>query len=217
MAPRWAHDLYVVTDPHAPRGLAPYLEALANVSLAGRWALQLRDHDADDAALRASLRDLVAFARSADVPLLVGCASLARAALAMEEGASGVHLPERGPDARDVRRIVGADGWIGASVHDGVGVGRRAREGVDLLVVGPVRAIAGKGRPLSSEALAELTRSSPVPVLALGGVRAADDVIAARRAGCAGVAVRDVIARSGAGGAALATVRAWLDGRDDGN
>jgi len=217
VARRWTHDLYVVTDPLAPRGLAPYLEALAAPDLVGRWALQLRDHGADDASLRSSLRLLRAAARDAHVPLLVGAATLARAELAMEEGASGVHLPERSPDAREVRRVVGPDGWIGASVHDALGVSKRAAEGVELLVVGPFRAVAGKGAPLSLDALAELTRASPVPVLALGGVRAALDGRVARWAGLAGVAVRDRLARTGAGGAAVRSIRAWLDGGHDGN
>jgi len=214
---RWAHDLYVVTDPRAPRGLAPYLEALADAALEGSWALQLRDHDADDAGLASSLGRLVAAAKAANVPVLVGCATLARAELAMERGAAGVHLPERAPNARDVRRVIGAAAWVGASVHDAPGASRRADEGVDLLVVGPLGAVAGKGAPLSHDALAEVTRASPVPVLALGGVRSAEDVIAARRAGCAGVAVRGLVAVTSAGGPAVRSVREWLDRNHDGN
>lgn len=214
MRQRWAHDLYVITDPTAPRGLEPYLEALADPALAGRWALQLRDHDADEERLRATIRDLAEPARRAHVPLLVGAASLERVRLAREEGATGAHLPERGPDAREVRAILGVDGWIGASIHDLAGHARRAAQGVDLVVVGPLRVVDGKGTPLTEPQLRALTARGGPPALALGGIRTAEDVAFARSTGCAGVSVRDLMARARSGAEVVRALRATLDGNE---
>lgn len=205
-----AIGLYVLTDPKGPRGWAPYLEALASFteSDAGDtgWALCLRDHEADDADTRDALRLLLA-ASAGRTPVLCAAATLARAALALEEGA-GVHLPERGPDARAVRALR-EDALVIASVHDEAGMARRCAQGVDLAVLAPFAAVPDKGPPLSDEAVRAVTRH-PRPVLALGGIRDAHDVTRAVALGCVGVAIRAPLAFARDGAEARTRFGRWV-------
>lgn len=208
--PRFEHDLVIVTDPTAPRGDAPYLEALRADELAGRFAIHLRDHEASDDSLRATLRRLQPLARAAQVPLVVGAATLDRARLALDEGADGVHLPERGPAVSDVRALRGEPFWIGASLHDAEGALRDARLGLDYAVLGPLRPLEGKAPPPSERVLCAVARTG-IPLLALGGVRSRDDVRFALDRGFDGVAVRAFVAQAPSGAEAVSAVRAWLD------
>lgn len=86
-------------------------------------------------------------------------------------GADGVHLPE-GADVAAARAALGDAAWIGASRHDAAGVASAAHAGADYATFGPVFATPGKGAPIGLQALAAITRSSAIPVVALGGVTA---------------------------------------------
>lgn len=203
-------DLYVITDPSAPRGPAPYLEALdAEVP---RWALCLRDHEASDAAIEEALGLFLERARGR-VPVFLAAASMERVALAHRLGA-GVHLPERGPSASGARR--GARERVGvlASIHDEAGLARRRAEGVDALVLAPFAHVPGKGPPLSDDRVRAIT-SAPQrgsrPVLALGGIRDRAAIERALGLGCEGVAVRSPFRATDDGAATLRELRAWLD------
>lgn len=200
-----AFDLIVVTDPSAPRGLAPYLEALA-CEIAG-WALIVRDHEADDASLARSLERFQRASRG--TPILLACATLARVELAARLGA-GVHLPERGPSVSEARSITGTR-VIGASVHDLEGARRRAEEGADLLVLAPFGAVAGKGAPLTDERVRDIVGAlGSMPVFALGGIRHAREVERALDLGCHGVAFRAPMASATDGARGLAELRALI-------
>ncbi len=200
-------DVYVLTDPRAERGLSPYLEAArAN---APRVAIGLRDHDASLASLERDLRALLD-AVGGRAPVLVAASSIERVELAARLGA-GVHLPERGPSAELARALLGARAPLLASIHDEAGLDRRAREGVDGVVLAPFGPVPGKGAPLGAEAIEAITRRG-VPTLALGAIRGADDVARALGLGACGVALRSLFASTRDGAALVAEVRRWVDG-----
>lgn len=203
-----APALYLVTDAHGPRGLAPFEEALAWVAshdlLAGSIALQLRDGETPSDVLAERAARLRSLARAAGVPFLVN----ARLDVADALDADGVHLKESS-EASTARRGRGAR--LAASVHDRAGAERRAAEGVDFVVLGPVGPVPGKNKPLAWSAFAAVVdRIAPTPVLALGGVRSASDAHAARRAGAAGIAVMRALSQAHRGDEALAEVLSWL-------
>ena len=197
-------EILVVTDPAAPRGLGPYLEALR--SGGADWAMLVRDHEVSDAALARCIETLSGVAH--DVPILVAAATLDRVALCARVGAAGVHLAERGPSAETARAVLGG-GIVSASVHDRAGLARRAAEGVDLVTLAPFGEVAGKNRPLPDAEVRAITDLG-TPVLALGAIGGADDVSRAISLGCRGVAVRSWMARASDGAAALDAVRSWL-------
>ena len=160
----------------------------------GRVALQLRDKQLDDAAFTAITRELLPQARKARVPLLMN----ERLAVALQEGAQGVHLPERAASVAEHRARGPAGFLVGASVHDEVGVTRRSD--ADMLVLGPLGSVAGKGAPMTET---QFTRCI---------ARARQPVLQALRWGAFGIAVQQTISHAPQGGAAL---RGWLEALND--
>jgi thiamine-phosphate pyrophosphorylase len=116
-----------------------------------------------------------------------------RADVARAAGCDGVHLTTRSLEAPAVRRAFGEDFLIGVSAHTR-GEARAARDGgADFAVFGPVFDTPSKrayGAPVGLETLEAVARElSPFPVVALGGVDAANaaEVLRAGAAGVAGI------------------------------
>jgi thiamine-phosphate pyrophosphorylase len=106
--------------------------------------------------------------------------------VARAAGAQGVHLPERGLPARDVREAFPGL-TVGVSCH-GLECARRAEDaGAHYVLLGPVFATAGKDRPLGLAPLEAAARALCVPVFAIGGITPAN-VASVWAAGAAGVA-----------------------------
>ena len=194
-------DVLLITDPGAPRGaVAPVVDALGAVGDRdrGRVWVQLRAKSASARDLVTLGRALLPAVRAAGGKLVVnGRVDVARAI-----GADGAHLPERGLAARDVRALLGPTAIVGRSCHDAEGLRRAARERVTYAVLGPIRAVPGKGSPLGLDGFGQLARGREVPILALGGITA-DDVAVLRAHGAAGVAVIRAIGHAEDPGAAL--------------
>ncbi len=124
--------------------------------------------------------------------------------LARELGATTVHL------AADDPWPEGDDLIVGQSCHGAVELAGAAAHGAAYATLSPIFATDSKpgyGPALGLDELAALVADTPVPVLALGGVRA-DTVGACLAAGAAGVAVMGAV--MGADDPAAA-VRALLD------
>ncbi len=109
-----------------------------------------------------------------------------RVDLAMALGVDGVQLGSRSMPVADARRILGAQAWIGASVHSAAGGARAAAEGADFLLAGTLFATTSHpGRPGSGTAwLGDLR----IPAIGIGGITP-ERVPEVRSAGAAGVAV----------------------------
>lgn len=109
--------------------------------------------------------------------------------VALSCGAHGVHLGFRSLSLAAARELVEGRCALGFSAHESDD--RELWELADYLTFGPVRPTPSKEglvEPTGFDGLESAARSSPVPLLALGGVRP-EDVEPARRAGAAGVAV----------------------------
>src|SRR5581483_5282387 len=176
--------LLLVTDRRQARG---HLVSIVTAALAAgcRW-VSLREKDLPEAEQAALLGDLVARARPFGATVgLHGNAEIARSAQAQ-----AVHLPAGG-DAGAARQLLGSAALVGMSVHR-ADEARSADDGlVDYLIAGPAfdtQSKPGYGPAIGADGLTAIVRSSPVPVLAIGGV-AADNVAACLRTGVAGVAV----------------------------
>jgi thiamine-phosphate pyrophosphorylase len=117
--------------------------------------------------------------------------------LAMVAGVDGVHLPADA-DAAAARGAIGTTGLIGISVHSVTQACRVDPALVDYAIAGPAFETASKpgyGPALGARGTTALVRACPVPVIAIGGIEAANvaDVLAA---GAVGVAVMGGVMRA---------------------
>ena len=88
--------------------------------------------------------------------------------------ADGVHLGQDDLPVRDVRRLVGPRMLIGASTHHPEQLARAAAEGADYVGVGPLFATqtkAGVGPPVGLAYLDDAVKNSPLPFVAIGGIK----------------------------------------------
>jgi thiamine-phosphate pyrophosphorylase len=174
----------LVTD-RASCPIPAMLDRLAAILAAvprGSVRVQVRDKALDGGPLLTFTRQVLAIARPRGAEVWVND----RADVAVAAGADGVHLPERGLAIADAR-LLGLP--IGCSRHSVSGALAAARDGADLVQLGPIWATpskAGMGEPLG---LAALAVRLPVPLVAVGGIDSPERVRAARTAGADAVAV----------------------------
>jgi thiamine-phosphate pyrophosphorylase len=158
--------LYVVTDARRGRG---DLEAfLREVTGASADIVQLRDKDADDAALREAAG---VFRRVCDDTGALFVLN-DRPDLAPEVGADGVHVGQDDASPDDTRALVGPDLLIGLSTHSAAQVDAAADQDVDYIAVGPVHATPTKpGRPAAGlEPVRHAAGHATHPWFAIGGI-----------------------------------------------
>jgi thiamine-phosphate pyrophosphorylase len=172
------------------RGVAGSDQALLS-RLAWLWRLvpagapvqvQLRARDLTGGPRRRLLREARTLTRGRpDLPVLLN----GSAAEALEYGFDGAHLPEAlRPEDPPIPRPA----RLTAAVHDLKGARAAARIGVDAVLLAPIWDPGSKpGTGIGLEALARVARQSPVPVLALGGIRP-ERIAPALAAGAHGVA-----------------------------
>jgi thiamine-phosphate pyrophosphorylase len=109
----------------------------------------------------------------------------------------GIHLPG-GSDARAARERFGLEKLIGLSIHTPQQAANADTAALDYLVAGPVYETASKpgyGPALGAKGLAEFARSTTLPVIAIGGIDAAN-IAEVMKAGAAGVAVMGGVMRA---------------------
>jgi len=199
--------LLLVTDRAQAR--RPLPEIVGSAFNAGcRW-VSLREKDLSDDEQVPLFRALLPVAhRHGGRLVLHGQAALAKLA-----GADGVHLAS-GSDAAAARALLGAQKLVGVSIHT-VTEAEAINPGVvDYALAGPAFETPSKpgyGPGIGRKGLAEITRASRVPVLAVGGVNAAriGELMAA---GCAGVAVMGGVMRAADPALEVAALIATLQG-----
>ncbi|MDG2306541.1 MAG: thiamine phosphate synthase [Candidatus Binatia bacterium] len=159
---------------------------------AGVGAIQLREKGLDGRRVFERARRLVELCAGGTTRVLVND----RADIARAANAAGVHLPGAGLAVENARSVVGPGALIGRSVHGREEIAASA--GADYLIFGPIFETPSKqryGAPQGLERLAEFSRASDVPVVAIGGitVERVGDVLAC---GACGVAVMGAILSS---------------------
>ncbi len=177
---------YYITDRRSLGGVEPLLRCIERALAAGADAVQIREKDLP----ARELADLVRRAIALGARVLVN----SRIDVALACGAHGVHLPGDSIAPSEWRRIVPAGFLIGVSAHSVEEVLRAENESADFAVFSPVfepLSKASYGPPQGLARLAEATRATDIPVLALGGVTEenAPDCLAAGAAGVAGISL----------------------------
>lgn len=178
--PRYA----ISPDPAEFPSLEAFVDRWHQCLQAGFRFLQLRAHSLDADLLESLAMECGSLARKyAAAWLLNGPPALARQA-----GADGVHLTAAALMALGQRPVPDAM-ILAASCHDARELGQAGRIGADLVCLSPVRPTPSHTRvkPLGWDGLSDLCAVSPLPVLALGGLRPSD-LEQARAHGAFGVA-----------------------------
>ena len=184
--------LYAVTPDLADTGA---LAARVSAALeGGARAIQYRNKSAD-AALRQIQAARLARVRAGYPALYIVNDD---AALAAAVGADGVHLGEDDGEIAAARRILGPERLIGISCYNDFGLARRAVEaGADYIAFGSFFASSVKPDARRADvALLRQAKTLGVPIVAIGGITAAN-ARALFAAGADAVAViSDVFARA---------------------
>ena len=187
-------SLYLVTDTGLCGGRDGVLATVVAAVAGGVTAVQVRDPRARTRDLVELCRDLRARLAPAGIPLLVND----RADVAVAVGADGVHVGQHDLSPVDARAIVGADAYVGLSVHavSHLGAVRSLPAGtVDYLGVGPVfsqRTKEDAATPTGLDTLADIVADSSLPCVAIGGITV-DNAAAVRSTGVRGIAVVSAI------------------------
>ncbi len=183
--------VYFITDPAAPASVPDQVHAAV---AAGVRLVQLRDKHASDADMIAQARALQQITRAAGAMLVIND----RVKVAIEIGADGLHVGQGDGDIADIRARIGPDMVLGLSIEALEQLGSIPPDTVNYLGVGPLRATTTKpdaAQPLGMDGLARIIAATPLPCVAIGGIKPGD-LAAIRQAGAVGVAVVSAISRA---------------------
>ena len=177
--------LYAVTDRAWLNGgtLADAVEAALK---GGATLVQLREKNADTAALIKTASEIKQVCRRYDVPLIIDDNIEA----VIKSGADGVHLGQNDTPAQEARRILGPDKIIGVTAKTPEQAIAAERDGADYLGSGAVFGTSTKSDAvkMEPETLRAITASVNSPVAAIGGITS-ENILGLNGTGIAGVAV----------------------------
>ncbi len=172
------------------------LELARQLLVAHPCCLQLRAKSAGARTFATWARRLLPLCRAAGVPFCVND----RLDVALAAGADIAHFGQDDLPLVDARRVAAGAGRsdliIGISTHNRAQAIAAAEAGADYLGFGPIFGTASKANPdptVGLEALAEVCRTVPVPVVAIGGITL-EDVGAVAAAGASAAALIAAIA-----------------------
>ncbi|MGO7633854.1 thiamine phosphate synthase [Rhizobium leguminosarum] len=183
-------SLYLVLDPDLCAGIGMVETARLAVA-GGATMVQLRDKHAGPIRMIETGRALKQALDGTGALLIVN--DDVEAAIAI--GADGLHIGQEDMDARKARAMVGAEMILGLSVESEALANAVDPDLVDYTGVGPVFATPTKAdhkQPIGFDGLARLVKASPVPSVAIGGLKA-DHVAEVFAAGARGLAVVSAI------------------------
>ncbi len=114
-----------------------------------------------------------------------------RADLCLAAGFDGVHVGQEDLSPESVRKIIGADRWLGVSTHNPEQLGEADLTSADYLAIGPVFATSSKDKPDPLVGIEGVRRARALtckPLVAIGGITRAN-AAAVIEAGADSVAV----------------------------
>lgn len=180
--------IWIITDPGHPDGpVAPIRRALEGCP-PGVLGIQLRAKQVPDRELVRWGRELRLVTRATGTTLTVN----RRPDVAEIVGADGVHLPELGLPAADVRERWPSLPVIGVSRHDRTGLEAAERAQASYAFLSPVFDVPGKAPPIGIHGFRETIAGVGMPTYALGGIRP-EDLKPLLSAGAFGVGIRRAI------------------------
>ena len=156
----------------------------------GVTMLQLREKTLEEGAFLEEARALQALCRERHVPFIVNDnVDIARAM-----GADGVHVGQSDMAAKRARALLGPDKILGVSAHNAAEALAAQADGADYLGCGAAFVTGTKldAHPVTAETMRAVTAAVNIPVVAIGGIDAAN-LLQLQGRGLAGVAVVSAI------------------------
>ncbi|PRY64490.1 thiamine-phosphate pyrophosphorylase [Vreelandella songnenensis] len=163
-------SLYLVTDAELCRD-AGLERTVMDAVEGGVSFVQLRDKHASDAEMIDQARRLKAALAGSGVPLVIND----RLNVALQSGADGLHVGQSDTAVQEARAALGPEALIGLSINTLEQLHSAPISLLDYLGLGPVFATQSKhdhAAPLGFEGLAQLAAASPLPSVAIGGLKA---------------------------------------------
>ena len=180
----WTFTL--VADTAFRRG-RHFLQALEDAVEGGATAVQIRGKTIEGGELFTLASAAASLLEPHGIPLIIND----RADVARACSAAGVHLGRDDLPIEAARKILGSGAVIGLSVNTIDEAREAERLGADYIGLGPVFATTTKDTPLpvlGAEGVARIKAAVVIPVIAIGGLNAAN-VAAIMQAGADGAAV----------------------------
>ncbi len=145
------------------------IEETASIAFgAGVKAIQIREKDLSSSELLILAKKLKKVSLKHSVKLIIND----RLDIAMLVKANGVHSPEKGIQAKDVKKLK-KNLIIGKSTHSVKSAIEAEKMRYDYIIAGPVFRTASKikyGKPLGLSLLKEICSAVKIPVFAVGGI-----------------------------------------------
>jgi thiamine-phosphate pyrophosphorylase len=170
--PALPEGIYGITAEKFSRGRSN-IEVVEAMIAGGVKIIQYREKRPDKShrVMLAECRRIRELTRAAGVLFIVND----YADIALLADADGVHVGQDDLPAADVRRLIGPDKLIGVSTH-AIDQARRAQaEGADYIGVGPIYSTQTKDDvcdPVGLAYLDAVVRHIPLPIVAIGGIKA---------------------------------------------
>ena len=190
MRPAFDLSLYLVLDPGLCSGIG-MVETARRAVAGGATMVQLRDKEGGTERMIATGRALQAALTGSGAALIVND----DVAAAVEIGADGIHIGQGDMDVAEARALIGPAMILGLTVERPELAAQVDPALVDYVGAGPVFATPTKPdhkRPVGFDGLAAQIAASPVPAVAIGGLKA-PHVAPALAAGASGFAVVSAI------------------------
>jgi thiamine-phosphate pyrophosphorylase len=184
------YSLYLVTDAELARGRS-LRQIVAAAIYGGVTMVQYREKNASTRHMIEEALELCQLCCSYNVPFIVND----RLDVALAVGADGVHLGQDDMPAAVARKLIGPGKILGVSVENVAQAQAALADGADYVGASPIFATPTKTDappPMGIEGLQELARGCTLPIVAIGGLNAAN-AAAVLRAGAAGLAVVSAI------------------------
>lgn len=163
--------LYAVTDRSwlGHQTLADQVEAAL---LGGTTILQLREKHLNNADFLAEAHTIKQICDRYAVPLIIND----NLEVAVQSGAAGLHIGQGDVSAKVARAAIGSEKILGVSAQTVAQAIRAERDGADYLGVGAVFSTTTKddADAVSFATLHDICRSVNIPVIAIGGIKAAN-------------------------------------------
>lgn len=179
--------VYAVTDPYCNEAAGrSMVEAVRQTLEGGATIVQLREKKIDGGDFVKVARDVLALCRAYGVPMVIND----RVDVCMAVGADGVHVGQDDIPCALVRKILGPDRILGVSCKTPEQVRKAYEDGADYVGCGGVYATTTKvdNETIHVEGLKRICDTKPLPVVAIGGVKA-HNAAPCLQAGADGIAV----------------------------